>query len=183
MKPRTDYPPERVVVRVAAEGDARDVARVYVDSWNAGFGGLMPHREMTPDLVARWRRDLLSSAPDRWWVADLGGAIVGFVGIGPVRNPPEPTLGELDTIAVAPDHWRRGVGRALMSAALRHLAADDYREAVLWTLSRYERGRRFYEATGWRPDGGARDRGRQIRYRRVLIPPPEDPVLSTLPTK
>jgi hypothetical protein len=32
----------------------------------------------------------------------------------------------------------------------------------------YERGNAFYLATGWLPDGGERDEGRQIRYRHRL---------------
>ena len=32
----------------------------------------------------------------------------------------------------------------------------------------YDCGHAFYEATGWRLDGGARDEGRQVRYRRSL---------------
>ena len=43
-------------------------------------------------------------------------------------------LGELDTIAVDPLHWRTGIGTALMSVALRHLAADGYNEAIVWTV-------------------------------------------------
>lgn len=144
------------------------MTRVYVDSWNAGFDGLMPPRKPTAGLAERWRRDLLEPAPNRWWVAELDDSIVGFVGIGPGRDPTEqdPTetgLGKLDTIAVDPEFWRLGVGRTLMSVALRHLAADGY-----------ERGQRFYEATGWSPDGGSRDGGRQIRYRSDPIAPTTD---------
>ena len=55
-----------------------------------------------------------------------------------------------------------------MSVALRHLAADGYREAILWTAEGYERGIAFYEAMRWSRDGGIRDEGRQIRFRHDL---------------
>ena len=48
--------------------------------------------------------------------------------------------------------------------ALCYLATDGYRDAILWTVSGYERGQRFYEAMGWYRDGGMRDEGRQLRY-------------------
>ena len=95
----------------------------------------------------------------------MGGVLVGFAGIGPSRDPIDPTLGELDTIAIAPVWWRHGVGRALMAIALQFLRSDGYDEAVLWTLAHYERGQRFYETMGWQLDGGLRDQGRQVRYR------------------
>lgn len=168
MEPENEDVRGRVAIRAAFADDAPDVTRVYVDSWNAGFGGLMPQRGTTPDLTGRWRQDLARPEPNRWWVAELEGSVVGFVGIGPSRDPAVPGLGELDTIAVDPGYWHLGIGRTLMSVALRYLAADGYGAAVLWTLAGYERGQRFYEATGWSPDGATRDEGRQIRYRRIM---------------
>lgn len=164
MESQPDRNPEQLTVRPAKEDDAADIAHIYVRSWNSGFGELMPRRRVTAELVGRWRQDLVKPVPQRWWVAELKGSVVGFVGIGPSRDPLDPTLGELDTIAVDPSCWRTGVGRTLMFVALQHLAADGYHEAVLWTLAGYKRGQNFYEAMGWSPDGGVRDEGRQIRY-------------------
>src|SRR5689334_9398907 len=100
-----------LTIRMAGLADAGRIARIYVDSWNMGFIGLMPARRLTPELVARWERDLAAPIPQRWWAAEADAALVGFVGIGPSRDPIDPALGELDTIAVAPSCWRRGIGR------------------------------------------------------------------------
>jgi N-acetylglutamate synthase-like GNAT family acetyltransferase len=81
----------------------------------------------------------MNPVPHRWWVAELRGSVVGFVGTGLSRDS-IPNLGELDTIAVDPSCWHTGIGQTLMSVALRYLTADGYREAVLWTLAGYERG-------------------------------------------
>ena len=152
--------------------DAGDIARIYIESWNAGFGELLSRadRTVTPELTERWRCDLARPKPHRWWVSERTGEIVGFAGIGPNRDPVDPRLGELDTIAVDPLHWRTGIGKALVSVALSHLAADGYREAIVWTVEGYERGIAFYEAMGWGRDGGTRDGGRQVRFRRDLSP-------------
>jgi GNAT superfamily N-acetyltransferase len=171
-------PPERVIngttatllsvdfrLRRATPADAEGVAAVYVSSWNEGFAGLMPPRVLDRDQVARWQRDL-GPGSMRWWVAQAGEPVVGFAGTGPSRDPVDPALGELDTIAVAPSAWRQGVGRQLMNAALGDLLEASYREGILWTLDRYDRGRAFYEATGWRCSGEVRDSGRQIAFRR-----------------
>jgi ribosomal protein S18 acetylase RimI-like enzyme len=163
---------ETVVVdlhlREATPADAEGVARVYVESWNEGLADLMPPRVLNPEQVARWSRDL-DAGPVRWWVAESGGSVVGFVGTGPSRDPIDPDLGELDTIAVAPSAWRRGVGRRLMDAALDELRGGGYGQGILWTLADNEQVRTFYEATGWRSSGEVRDSGRQIAFRRVLI--------------
>jgi len=94
--------------------------------------------------------------------------IVGFVGVCSSRDPIDPTLGELDTIAVDPPVWRTGVGRELMTVALQWLRSDGYRSALLWALSRYPRGACFYEATGWQLNGASRQGGQQVRYDHRL---------------
>ena len=151
--------------------DAPTVARIYIDAWNLGFGDLMPKRALDRETIDRWRVDLTAPVPQRWWAAIREGAMVGFTGIGPSRDPIDASLGELDTIAVDPGHWRTGVGRALMSQALRYLSADGYREAILWTLAAYPRGAGFYESSGWSPSGAVRDAGRQVCYTHPLPSP------------
>jgi len=153
-------------VRTAIGADAEAVARIYTESWNEGFGDLLGRRSVEDDGVARWVHNL-TTGPQRWSVAEHAGRIVGFVGIGPSREPVEPGLGELDTIAVAPTEWGKGVGRALMSVALDALA-ETFWEGILWTPAGYERGHRFYVATGWAADGGTRRDGREVSFRRRL---------------
>lgn len=157
-----------VHLREATPADAEGVARVYVESWNEGFADLMPPRVLNPEQIARWSRDL-DARLVRWWLAESGGSVVGFVGSGPSRDPIDPDLGELDTIAVAPSAWRHGVGRRLMESAVDALRGAGYGQGILWTLADYERGRTFYEATGWRSSGEVRDSQRQMAFRRVLI--------------
>ena len=101
-------------------------------------------------------------------MAEVDAIMVGFASIGPSRVPVDPSLGELDTIAVDPGWWRKGVGRALMSQSLRYLSEDGYAEAVVWTLADYPQGDAFYRATGWTPNGRSRDGGRQISYSHPL---------------
>ena len=158
----------RPTIRSATSSDAEIVTRIYIDSWNAGFGALLSRsdRTVTPALTERWRHDLAQPVPRRWWVAEHKGSTAGFVGIGPSRDPEDERIVEIDTIAVFPSHWRTGIGKALMSVALRYLVADGYNEAIVWTVEGYERGIAFYEAMGWSRDGSVRDDGRQIRFRR-----------------
>ena len=157
-------------VQPATTSDTETIARIYIDSWNASFGELLSQadRTVTIELSERWRRDLALPVPHRWWVAETEGVIVGFAGIGPSRDPVDPHLGELDTIAVDTPYWRTGVGRALISQALHYLKVDGYREAILWTVRGYGQAIAFYEAMGWRRDGAVRDAGRQVRFRHDL---------------
>lgn len=160
-------------LRLAAPADAEAIARVYVASWNEGFARLMPPRVLNGEQIARWSRDL-EAGPVRWWLAEIDETVIGFARAGPSRDPIDPDLGELDTIAVAPSAWRRGVGRRLMDRALDELRAAGYHEGILWTLAHYEQGRTFYEATGWRASGEVRAAGQQIAFRSSLIAPSDE---------
>lgn len=89
-QPATTHHPHRRRIRCRSF-----IARIYVDSWNVGFTGLMPARQLTTELGARWERDLAVPLPKRWWVAEVDAAIVGFVGIGPSRDPIDPSSASL----------------------------------------------------------------------------------------
>lgn len=58
----------------------------------------------------RWRKELVAAT--EIIVAEIGGAIVGFVTV-------DPRTLYLDQIVVAPEHWRGGLGAALLAEAKR----------------------------------------------------------------
>jgi len=60
----------------------------------------------------------------------------------------------LNGFYVVPDAWGTDVARALHDAALAELA--DCAEIKLWVLEENRRARRFYEKSGWRPNGTSR---------------------------
>lgn len=142
------------------------MTKIYIDSWNQGFGHLMGLRELTAERVDRMRADVAHPDAD-WTVAELGGVIVGFVRVGHSRDPIDDELGEVDTIAVDPLHWREGIGSALMTRALDHLRAR-WPQAIVWTPSNYVRGYSFYRATGWRPLNRSRADGLEVAFGREL---------------
>ena len=77
------------------------------------------------------------------------------------------TTGELYSLYVAPDQWRRGFGQRLLAASIRGLASAGFDGVTLWVLRGNEPARRFYERFGWRTDGiekGNEER-KEIRYR------------------
>ncbi|MGH6762639.1 MAG: GNAT family N-acetyltransferase [Phyllobacterium sp.] len=52
-------------------------------------------------------------------VAELDGQMVGFVTVLPGKNSVQ---AELEDLFVAPEIWRKGIGRALLAEAERHAA-------------------------------------------------------------
>ncbi|MDH4277871.1 MAG: GNAT family N-acetyltransferase [Acidimicrobiia bacterium] len=155
-----------VDLRPARDDDSEVVAAIYIDSWNQGFGHLLGIRQHSAERIDRWSADLASPATE-WTVAEVEGRVVGFIGIGPSRDPVDPALGELDTIAVDPSRWRQGVGRALTVRGLDQLSAK-WNQAILWTPANHPRGHRFYEAMGWRQLERTRYSGTEVAFGRRL---------------
>ena len=175
-------------LREAVPEDAAALASVHVLSWRAAYRDLLPGPyldALDPDeRAAVWRARL--AAPDRPAVllaTGAGGRVVAFScfrawagEVGDEPDAPDPaTTAELAALYALPEVWGTGVGRELLAASTKALVTARFRTALLWVFAGNARGRRFYEAAGWRPDGTAvRDEtgGRELeelRYRRDLF--------------
>lgn len=167
-------------VRRAVVDDARGIAEVHVSSWQKGYVGVVPEeflRSLSVDhRESVWRAALGREGEAAVWVAEEGGALVGWISAGKSRDPDAgPASGELWAIYVDPRCWGRGVGRALWREAEAHLRASGFTSVTLWVLEENERGLRFYRALGFVVDPGRRleiERGGkqlvEIRLRRDL---------------
>jgi ribosomal protein S18 acetylase RimI-like enzyme len=107
-------------------------------------------------------------------VAEDGGAVVGFTACGASGDhDAEATTGEIGTFFVAPECWRRGVGRALMDSALSDLRRRGYLSCTVWSFAANDPANAFYEALGFERDGAERTEEAwahipEVRYRRSL---------------
>lgn len=167
-------------IRKAEREDAAAIGIVHVRAWRAAFQGVVV-QELLDEMefgrsAAEWD-SLLAEA--RWpesgaMVAeDDGRRVVAFVGFGPGEAP---GVAEIATCYSVPEVWGTGVGRRLFSAAMSALADAGYEQVTLWVLEANRRARRFYEAAGWRADGGSEPVPNgaapllKLRYR--WVPPP-----------
>ena len=139
-------------IRRATPDDGRAVAEVKIETWRVTYVDVMPQPVLDALDVDEHERIWAGyAAADGLgvFVADDAGRIVGFVSVGPCREPPG--IGELYAIYVRPGSWDTGVGLALMEAGVEWLA-DRWTEAVLWVAEENPRARRFYELYGWTPE-------------------------------
>ncbi|WP_137992340.1 GNAT family N-acetyltransferase [Streptomyces vilmorinianum] len=171
-------------IREALPADAAAIAAVHVRSWQAAYRDLLPGPYLdgldVEERTAVWAARL--GAPERPAVLvaqEPGGRVTGFCCFRawPSDGDLDPaTTGEIAALYALPEVWGTGVGRGLLAASVEALAAAGFREAALWVLADNDRGRRFYEAAGWRADGTVvqdTTAGRtldELRYRRRLFP-------------
>jgi ribosomal protein S18 acetylase RimI-like enzyme len=154
-------PMDEITIRQATSADARAIARLDVETWQAAYPGVLSSRYLVGLSERRrevgWRSVILHEPRDVRVAVDAGGAIVGFGSCGPSRGERD-FAGEVFTLYVEPDRHNEGIGRRLLIALFRRLVAAGRDSAILWVL-RDNPSRFFYERLG----------GRQVSRRTLNV--------------
>lgn len=143
------------MIRPAEQRDAAAIGRVYCGGWKAAYEGLMPQfflDALTPENCAP-KPDHI--APQRRFVAQPDGEVVGTVTFGPGRE--DGSLAEIQSLYVLPEHWQKGQGSALFRAVCGRAKELGYPGLYAWTLEGNARAKAFYEAMGMAPTGETRE--------------------------
>lgn len=152
---------DEITIRPARPADARGIARIDVETWRAAYAGVLSAAYLVGLSERRreagWRMVILREPRDVRVAVDPAGAVFGFGSCGPSRGE-RSFPGEVFTLYVAPDRQNRGIGRRLLIALFRRLAAARRDAAIVWVL-RDNPGRFFYERLG----------GRQVSRKAIAV--------------
>lgn len=179
--------PAALPIRPGGPGDGAALAAIQRRAWRVRYRGLLSDRFLDDldlsYLGASWTgRATVSPTPrHRLLVAGRPGEVHGLVDTGPARDEglPRgadglPVVGEVRSLYVDPSVTGRGLGAALLRAAVDVLARHGTSEAVLWVVEGNERARAFYERHGWAADGARKvtpvedEELPEVRYARRL---------------
>lgn len=186
-------PTPDAAVRTARLADADAVGQVQAAAWRAAYADLLGPEALeqvdAEAFAAQWSASLATPPGPvyRLLVATEGPELVGLVAVGPAEDDDaievadsgaadggedRPLVGEVLTIAVHPDHLRRGHGSRLLNAAVDTLRANDRTVVHLWLPEADTATRTFVEVAGLASDGAARERvvdesGRAVREVRL----------------
>ena len=169
-----------VAVRRATVDDAAAIGAVHLASWRAAYRDDAPAGFLAAQTLegrtATWRERLGGGQPLIVLVAERAATpeVVGFASLAtPSRDDDaDEDTAQIPAFYVDTDHWRVGVGRALMDAAFSLLAGAGWESVTLWVLETNDRAHAFYMRSGFVPDGGRKPGGEgwppEIRMRRAL---------------
>jgi phosphinothricin acetyltransferase len=120
-----DRPP---VVRPAAPEDLAAITAIYR---HAVLHGTASFEIEPPDLPEMTRRyESLRASGHPYLVAEIGGAVGGYAYAGPYRARPAYRWTVEDSIYVAPQMHRRGIGRILLSHLIPAAEAGGFRQMI-----------------------------------------------------
>jgi ribosomal protein S18 acetylase RimI-like enzyme len=146
----------------AGPGDAADLARVHVQSWQETYPGLLPQVYLDRMSVAaharRWRARLMRGE-EVTLVGESVSGVSGYCSGDWTRRGVRPGEAEISTLYVLRRAQRSGLGRRLLVATARALAARGASSLVIWVLRDNANARRFYERMG---GAGERERDEAI---------------------
>ncbi|HVA54375.1 MAG TPA: GNAT family N-acetyltransferase [Gammaproteobacteria bacterium] len=148
------------VLRLAVEADAKALAQVHIKSWREIYRDVFPVHVLEKLDVAmhaeHWR-SVIATVPANIVVCESDRVVIGFLSLGTSNDYDScGTAGEITTIYLDPQHWRRGYGAALMSWALSQAENRGWQRINLWSLQENHRARAFYESVGFRFDGATK---------------------------
>jgi ribosomal protein S18 acetylase RimI-like enzyme len=123
---------------VAREFRVTDHERVLA-LWKASEGIVLRDADKRPAIARYLRRN-----PKTSFVWEADGVLVGAVLAGH-----DGRRGFLHHLAVAPEHRRRGVGRALVEHALAALAKQSIEKCHIMVLPANAAARKFWKNLGW----------------------------------
>ncbi|OBF99715.1 GNAT family acetyltransferase [Mycobacterium sp. 852014-52450_SCH5900713] len=146
-----------ITIRQAGPADLANVAEMHYPVWRQSWAGILP--DATLDVLGSPRRWAVLAYPRilqrrNWsmWVAESGSATIGMTIFGP--DPANPEQVELNSLYIAAECQRRGVGERLLATALAESPSVD---VVLWCAERNTQARTFYEKNDFHADGRTMD--------------------------
>ncbi len=169
-------------IRAAGAADILAISRIYAHAVRHGTASFELEPPDEAEMARRQRALLEGGFP--YLVAELDGAVAGYAYAGPYRARPAYRFSVEDSIYVAAEAHRRGVGRALLDRLIVESEARGFRQmiAVIGNsaqLSSIE----LHRAAGFRLIGAIESVG--FKFGRwlnsVLMQRPLGPGASTVP--
>ena len=148
-----------VSIRPAKTSDIPAITRIYAHAVEHGTASF----ELTPldeAEIARRMSDLTGKGYP-YLAGEIDGALAGYAYAGPYRARPAYRLTVEDSVYIAPDRHRRGIGRALLAALIEAAAARGFRQmiAVIGDSPRQAASIGLHEALGFHHVGILQDVG------------------------
>jgi L-amino acid N-acyltransferase YncA len=117
-----------VVIRAAVPADIAAITRIYAHAVRFGTASFEIEPPDEAEMARRQRALIDGGFP--YLAAESDGAVLGYAYAGPYRPRPAYRFSVENSVYVAPDAHRRGVGRALLDRLIAEAQARGFRQMI-----------------------------------------------------
>ncbi|MFZ0065836.1 MAG: N-acetyltransferase family protein [Pseudolabrys sp.] len=148
-----------ITIRPARKSDIPAVTRIYAHAVEHGTASFELNPPDEAEMARRMQHLLADNFP--YLAADVAGVLCGYAYAGPYRARPAYRWTLEDSVYIADDMHRRGIGHALLAALIEKAGALGFRQmiAVIGDSARQAASTALHEALGFRHVGILQDVG------------------------
>ena len=117
-----------VTIRPATRADVPEITRIYAHSVEHGTASFELSAPDEAEMTRRFNELTAHGFP--YLVAVVDGAVVGYAYAGPYRTRPAYRFTVENSVYVAKDRMRQGIGVKLLSALIRECEAGPWRQML-----------------------------------------------------
>ena len=141
-----------VSIRKATLNDANTISNIYALSWKSAYKGIIPQKYLDELKSDFWVPTFENWIKDNIITAQLiyeNELPVGCIAYSKSRDDKFADWGEIVSIYLLPDYFRKGYGQKLLQAAIVDMKIKGYKNCYLWVLKENISAREFYESNGF----------------------------------
>lgn len=161
----------KINISLAKLDDAKYCADIHAESWTFAYSNIVP-KDIIDQHNARWPmvwRKMLVNNVDSHYVIVLDSKIIGFLTIAVSRDSDlKDIFYEIIGLYFDPEYIGLGYGKQAMDWVKKEIKSRGYDNISLWVLKENNRARKFYEKSGFKPDGKVKPSGladaQEVRY-------------------
>ena len=117
-----------VIIRPVAPADIAAITRIYADAVAHGTASFEIEPPDEAEMARRQQALITKRYP--YLVAEFAGAVAGYAYAGPYRDRPAYNWCVEDSIYVAPEFQRKGIGRLLLTRLITESEALGFRQML-----------------------------------------------------
>jgi phosphinothricin acetyltransferase len=117
-----------ITIRAAGAGDIAAITRIYADAVRHGTASFELEPPVEAEMALRQQALLTQRYP--YLVAERAGTVAGYAYVGAYRARPAYDWCVEDSIYIAPEFHRQGIGRLLLERLVDEAAARGYRQMI-----------------------------------------------------
>jgi ribosomal protein S18 acetylase RimI-like enzyme len=135
----------------ASTKDSEIISKLHALSWKTAYKGIVPQEYLDEIKYDFWVDAFQNWISNNILTVQLlyrNETPVGCIAYGKARDENFLEWGEIVSIYIHPDYWRRGYGHKLLETAILDMKKRGYQNCYLWVLRENHSAQKFYPEIG-----------------------------------